>query len=388
MARLAWSLASLLLACTGTLSPAVPPPAQEPATVTTTAIAAAEPVATPAAVVAASCDYAAEAPARFEELRAPEGPCRAVPARVARELRGKIRERWMRGWPKGRLEIRDGCDRLGDRPSSIVVETSSGHGGSLTLARLDRRTDGGHDLVLLEYNHYTRVAGKDDKDPWQADSAGPLTIHRARLDDAVVAPLIDRLRAAAHVEIEEHAPPPRKDGVFLAGASFSSNDYHVALRLADERGHGVQRMFAGYASSGAEQKDGVPLAIAAGALYTLLDDPAVRAQFTEVGADDPPARDLFARVFWAARARGDDYGYWYVRERLLGMAALLGSAQHLPALVDQLRVGGEHSLERSRVLAVNAIAALAGYDVRHDPDGRPRPPASVVADTLAACAKP
>jgi hypothetical protein len=390
MSRFTWSLATLLLACTGTLSRSAPPPPQEPAAPPAADVPDDVPAAradapAPAPVAAATCARAAEAPARFEELRAPEGSCRTAPAQVTREVRAKIRKRWMRQSPKGRLEIRDGCDRLGAHPSSVVVESSSGHGGSLTLARLDRQADGAYDLVLLEYNHYARVAGKDDSDPWQADSSGPLVVHRGRFDAVVMAPLLERLRVAAHVEIEEHEPPPRKDGLLLTGASFSSHDYHVALRLADDRGHGLQRVFAGYASSGDDQKHGVPLAIADEALDTLLHDPAVRSSFTELGADDPAARDLFARVFWAARARGDDYGYWYVRERLLGMAALLGSAQHVPALVDQLRVTGEHSVERSRILAVNAIAALTGYDVRHDAGGKPRPPARVVADTLAAC---
>ncbi|MDC0676026.1 hypothetical protein [Nannocystis radixulma] len=358
----------------------VPQPAQEPAAPPTASVA---PPA-PAPVAEATCDYPAEAPARFDELQASEGPCRAVPARVARELGAEIRERWARSWPKGRLEIRGGCDRLGAQPSSIVIESCEGHGGVLTLARFDRQADGAYDLVLLEYDHDGQVAGKDDQNPWQAHASGPLAVRRARLDGAVMASLLERLRAAAHVEIEEHEPPPRKDNSFVATASGSSHYYHAALRLVDDRGRGVQHVFTGHEGTGHEQKLGVPLAIVARDLDTLLADPAVRSRFTELGADDPAARELFARVFWAARARGDEP--WYV-DQLLGMTALLGSAQHMPALVEQLRARGERDITRTDIVVVNAIAALAGYDVRHDASGKPRPLASVVADTLAACEK-
>ncbi|MBZ5712883.1 hypothetical protein [Nannocystis pusilla] len=380
MPRVTWSLAALLLAC---MPPrGAPRSAQEPAAPPASAPDFAAPA--PAPVAGATCDYPAEAPARFEELRAAGGPCRAVPARVARELRAEIRERWAREWPAGRLEIRGGCDRLGAQPSSIVIESCEGHGGALTLARFEREASGAYDLVLLEYDHDARVAGKDEQDPWQAHSSGPLAVRRARLDGAVMAPLLERLRAAAHVEIEEHEPPPRKDNSFAVMASGSSHYYHAALRLADDRGRGVQHVFTGHDGTGHDQKLGVPLAIVAEALDTLLADPPVRSRLTELGADDPAARDLFARVFWAARDRGDDD--WYV-EQLLGMTALLGSAQHVPALVDRLRARGERGVTRTHIVVVNAIAALAGYDVRHDAGGEPRPLASVVADTLAACEK-
>ena len=41
----------------------------------------------------------------------------------------------------GRLEIRDGCDRLDPLIDSVVLESSGGHGGSLTLAGFTRRPD-------------------------------------------------------------------------------------------------------------------------------------------------------------------------------------------------------------------------------------------------------
>jgi hypothetical protein len=51
---------------------------------------------------------------------------------------------------------------------------------------------------------------------------------------------------------------------------------------------------------------------------------------------------------------------------MLGMAALLGSAQHMPALLEQLAPGKqEPSVARSEVLAPKMIAAITGFDLRH-----------------------
>lgn len=392
MPRRTWALATLLFGCTGVLprdAPAeVPDPAPAPARVTIPDAGPPPPTPAPEATPALpACTYDREAPTEFAAATAPTGgACRTVPKAALRDLTTHIRKEWMRSWPNSRLEIRPGCDRLDAQLDSVVLVTSGGHGGSLTLARFDRLDGGEYDLVLLEYNHYFGGPAKDRADPWQADSAGRLRVSRAKLGAAVMTRLLDRLRAAAHVEIEEHEPPPRRDGTFFGMAGSSSHDYHVALRLADGRGHGVERFFAGYASSGKDQRDGVPLAFASRVAREVLDpDGEHRKSFQSIDAADPAARDLFARVFWAARARGDDYGYWYVRERLLGMAALLGSGQHVPALLAQLRIAGEHSILRSATLAVNAIAAITKFDVRYDPDRKPRPLAAVVADTLAAC---
>lgn len=392
MPRLTWVLVLLLVGCTGanqrTGDPAAPTPAPQPAEVTAPETPAPAPEAptSPPAPTLPACTYAREAPSVFPELQTPTtGACRPEPKAVARELQTAVRERWKRRWPDGQLEIRPGCDRLDAHLESLVIVTSGGHAGSFTVAGFQRDPGGAYDLLLLEYNHYTPGPRPDPDDPWQADRPGTLTVHRARLDTAVTTRLLDRVRAAAHVEIEERQPPPRADGTGSGSASGSSHSYHVALRLADGRGQGVQRQFAGYEASGPDQRDGVPLAIVADHLRELLADDRLRKTFAPVELTDPATRDLFARVFWAAHARGDDYGSWFVRERLLGMAALLGSHQHMPALLARLDVPGDAGVARSAILAIHAVAALTGFDVRYDADRRPRPPAQVAADTLAAC---
>lgn len=328
------------------------------------------------------CIYKAEPPALPPVLKQPKtGTCRRAPPAITRAMNAEIHKQWLREWPTGRLEIRPGCDRLAPALASVVIEQNHGHGGSVSLLRLSRRPDGDHDLVLIEYNHYYRM------DTMTAAGARPIDIHHAKIAAATVAPLLARLRAAAHVEIQEHEPPPDSNAAMMGHGS--SNDYQVALQLADDRGHGVKRAFVGYSGSGPEQADGVPLAIAAETVDLFLADPTLRATFTAVGTDDPAARDLFARVFWAVQARQEGDAAWYVRERLIAMAASLGSAQHIPALLALLREPpGRPGEDRMLVSAIDALTAITAYDRRRDPDGTLRPPEQVAAELLAACAAP
>ena len=381
---------SLLLACTPAQPPAPPvtpdpPPAAIAPTPTPT------PTPTPAP---ATCSYTAEPPTKLPALLPtdPATACRKPAPAARRALHAQIRKQFHRRWPKdGRLEIRDGCDRLDEQLDSVVFAISGGHGGSLTLGSFDRQADGDYALLLLAYNHYRRDRRDGEKDPYIEDSSGALHIYRATLTAKKMAPLLADLRAATHVEIEEHEPPPRPQTGFYSSGVGTSHDYHVALRLADRGGHGAARHFAGYEGSGTQQNDGVPLAFAQAALRKLIEDVTEDPSAGAIDTSDLASRALFARMFWDAHARGEDYGYWYVRERMLGLAALLGSAQLMPALLAQLAPATKEgkkdaSLARSEVLALNAIAAITGHDLRHDPAGAPRDVATVAAETLAACA--
>ncbi len=383
MPRTAALLCSSLLGCAVTAPPTTtpaptPPPTVEPAPST--------PVVSEPAPPPAVCSYTAEPPTLAPEVVAGRGACRAPPAKEWRVLQAEVRKRWHRSWPDGRLQIDRGCDRLDPQITSLVLESSAGHGGSLSLASFARRPDGDYELVSLEYNHYQRPQAKDPKDPYQQDSAGTLAVFHRRMPAATMAPLLVRLRAAAQLEIAEHEPPP-KPGAMTGSGVGTSHDYHVALRMIDRRGRGVQRYFAGYEGSGEQQRDGVPMAIVQDTVSALLYDDAFQASLTPVGLDDPAARALFARVFWQAHARGPDFGSWYVKERLLGMAASLGSDQHVPALLGPLQPTTDAPRLRSTALAINAIAAITGFDRRRDPSGAPRELAEVAAETLVACAK-
>jgi hypothetical protein len=386
MLRLSTLLSLSLLGC-ATTSPA--PPTAAPSTVEPApAVVAAAPQPPPP--VAPACTWTAEPPPAAPAVLAPPATasCRKPPAKLQRSLKAEVRKQWHTSHPQARLEIRDGCDRLGPQIDSLVLESSGGHGGSLTLAGFTRRPDGDYSLVLLNYNHYMRTTKIDREDPYQADSAGPLQAYQGVVGQATMTAMLDELRAAAHVEVVEHEPPPTPGKMF--GRSIgTSHDYHVALRLTDAQGHGVERFFAGYEGSGESQKDGVPMGIAQQVTDELLGDEKFVAGLTPIGNDDPAARELYDRVFWQARARGPEFGYWYVGERLLGMAALLGAPRQVPTLLEQLGPAPPDTIKevhaRSMALALNALAVIIGYDRRYDEGRAPRKVETVAAETLAAC---
>ena len=59
----------------------------------------------------------------------------------------------------------------------------------------------------------------------------------------------------------------------------------------------------------------------------------------------------------------------------------------VPALLEQVAIRGtDASLARGRISAINAIAAVTGFDRRYDEAGEPRQVTPVAAEVLAACA--
>ncbi len=259
------------------------------------------------------------------------------------------------------------------------MESKRSHGHPLTLTSLQRRADGHHDLVRIEYTEpgLARV----DQDLQHIRASETLVIYRARLPDATVAPLLASLRAAVHVEVQERPPPPQ------SGSSTGSMAHHFAVRIADDQGRGIQRSYQSAALRGRPSWT-LPLAISDLAIEEFLTAPAIRKALVKVGADDAAARDLFSRVFWDLEARASthvwDEGF---RRRLLELAPQLGSAQHIPALLAWMGPSAFLVLDEDRERVIAAIAAITGHNRRHDAHGRPRPLEVVAAETFAACSR-
>jgi hypothetical protein len=334
------------------------------------------------------CAWERVEPQRFAELVPPpaSAECRPAPSRKRRaELSRVLRERWHYTWPDhAKLSIEHGCDRLDPTLSTVVFDGSSGHGGSLDLVRLDHRDDGDWDVTWIDYNQYWGRPARVEGDPWQGEAPGPSTLRRGVLPGERVDPMLRRVRELLALDVRELEPPPTPGKGFGAGFG-SSRDFHVGLRLVDAGGHGLARHFAGYEGGGEEQALQLTLDLASEELWKVLGDDALVAGLAEVGSDDASIRQLLAGAFWAAREREPDYGTWYVRERLFGLVSTLGGLEHVPALLDAVRIGSGPSEERSRVSAINGIAAIVGFDVRYDGDGKPRPVKAVAAEVLAAC---
>jgi hypothetical protein len=374
--RLAFALTlGLIVAC-------APRPDAAPSRPPTPAVAAApevspEPIAPPRCVVDAVPSVTWPALAVDPAAR-----CRPVARGVSRDVQAE----WFRAGPGGRLEITSGCDRLGDTIASLDVELSSGHGGTLHLARFERDpATGEHALLWIRYNHYQRDRPRDPGDLWQEEGIGTVEVLRGRVGAATMTALVDRVRAAAHLEIVEHEPPPKPGEIHLRGFGMSSRDFGVGLRLVDDAGHGLERFYAGYEGSGSTQAEGVRLDLAGAAVVDLLYDDAFAETLEPVPHDDAAARTLFAQWFADARGRDDEYGYWYLRERYVALATALGTHREIPALLERVAIDGEASVGRTRVLAINAIAALTGFDPRYGESGSSREPGVVAAEVLAAC---
>jgi hypothetical protein len=332
------------------------------------------------------CDVREVAPTRAPAIVEPDAPtaCRVAPKKTAKALRKAVREEWMRMYPTGSLAVNPGCDRLGTI-TRIDLERSSGHGGSLSLARFELDTKIGEwSLLWIAYSHYANRPG-ERADVWQSDTIGTFEVRRGRVAADVMAPIVERVRAAAVVDPIESPPPPRKNTIPPMSMGFSSGSFGVALSLVDDAGRGTESFFAGYPGTGEEQAQGVRMDLAARPLTELMHDEAFAQTLEVVDADAADVRELFAERFWAARDRGEDFGKWFIRERYVALAGALGDDEHVPELLRNVLQNGDASVARSRVQALNAITAITGFDRRYE-RGVPRDPNVVAEEVVAACA--
>ena len=194
-----------------------------------------------------------------------------------------------------------------------------------------------------------------------------------------------RMRANLHLTAEEKLPPPPPGTLRGLGGTFSSRDFHVAYRMVDAHGRGQQGFWVGYAGSG-DQETWLPLDLAVSAYHELLWSKDIEALLSD---RDPTAsdRDFFAERFATARERNEEYGYWYLRERLLGMARTLGDRRLMTDLLSLAAIEGKHSEARTQIAAVDVLVVLTGYDPRYDTKGKPRPGPDAAADMITRCGR-
>lgn len=164
------------------------------------------------------------------------------------------------------------------------------------------------------------------------------------------------LRGLSLVTLEERVP---EDATSRAGRG-SSGSWHGLVRLSDAAGRSIER---GYTGSDAASMQGMPVDAA---VQTL--QPLVQAIPWQAAAVDEDARSFFVGRYLAA---GPERAVWWVKERFVRLAADLGTPALVPGLVvlaQDVRV--DASVRRTRELALVALAALAGFDARADPNGQ------------------
>jgi hypothetical protein len=241
-----------------------------------------------------------------------------------------------------KLVIDFDCDRIssGTVPE-VVLEDGSGHGGTLRIIRF-RRAAMHADVKMIAYSHYY---GKGVE-------ISTSTMPVADFDSIVAA-------SRVAVLAKPHLVPLMQPGVIhgMSGTS-SSNDFHLGLRFSDDENHTIERHFTGYEGS-SRQEAILPMRMATERFETTLASLA----FTKEPAVADDDRDLFVHRFLAAMR---DKPFWWITERFVALAADLGTIDIVPELVKIAQKKGDASADRTRPVALAAIAALTGWDPRKD----------------------
>jgi len=279
------------------------------------------------------------AAAAAKKLKAPK--CHKPAAKVQKVVRDAVVKDFHVTKTGGRADVSFPCDGLGPKIREITVEGGGGHGGSLNLW-IAQRVGTDWDVHGLLYR--------------EGKTAKVLTA-----TGKVALPDLEAVRAGVSAKIKEVAPPPPKNGMYGISGSSSSRDFHILIRLVDDDGRVVEKQYTGYASS-SDQNDylGLEAALAALAPMTDLADKA-----TEQPAPSDDDRAFFARQFNAAIPRFEDDFYWWVMERFVGMARVVGSPAVIDGLLTRLTlVKNDRSHTDARTDALEALAKITGWDAR------------------------
>lgn len=349
-----------MVLCACVVAPSLPAPKQPPSLA---------PVAAPQALAAApaQCNEPAKArpwtcrvePAPVLPAAPDDGVCVAVPAAVRQRLQARMRRLYEPTADEATLAITFECDPLG-RPVELIYETGSGHGQDLTLVRLRQQ---GRRYAALRI---TWPGGHDGSDEEFVVERG--SIARPAIDHRIA-----DLRGLTLAWLEERLPDDSESD----SSYWSSNDWHGLLRITDESGRAIERSFTGYESS-AWQFDSIPLTEVATRLDPLLERIPWRP-----AAVDSDVLSFFSDRFLAA---GPERAEWWVKERLVLLAAHVGTTALIGQLIALAQThGSDASVERTRAYAVAALAAITGFDARQTADGSPVETDDAAAVYAEAC---
>jgi hypothetical protein len=294
----------------------------------------------------------------------PPGACVPVPAHHAAGARAKLAKRYSPTAPRARLVVTFACDPLSGPPTEVIYEYGSGHGQDLALVRL-RRQGAALEALRIALPPYGLA-----QDP------ALYKVERGSAPAAALDGLLPAARALLLAKLHERI---QADETGRSGF-FSSGDFHSLILLKDAAGHVVERAFSGYPSSETQLRS-MPMAEISELLYPFVD--GIRWERAEVEDD---ARAFFvARFLAAGLVPHPGRAEWWVRERLVMLAEHAGTPALVPSLAELALVAGDASVARTREHAVNALAALAGFDARKDALGEGRAVADAAADYARAC---
>ncbi|HKP56338.1 MAG TPA: hypothetical protein VJV78_06450 [Polyangiales bacterium] len=281
-------------------------------------------------------------------------------------------------------------------PSRVIVDFACDTVQQLNDVDLEFGDQKSHRLVLL---HFERVDEDGHYEVWGIDvrasedrprahdyrSAEHFTVSAARLQLAASALDVEAVRTRLVTTVHE---VQFSDGTPSAFGFEEASSIHRLVLLSGENSDHVydaagliqhemlvspsrfERRYTGRVASNT-QHEYLPLELAS---KLLLE--AVPAEAFVMSASEEHRRLI--RTRFAADFTGAP---WWLRELFLVLAARLGSPHMVPALLEAARQGEE----RQRTLAVSALAAITGWDVRFTAAGAARPSVDVAADYAREC---
>lgn len=273
------------------------------------------------------------------------------------------------------VEIKFGCDGLDKVISRIVLETGGGHAGSFSIIEISRS-----DPTAVMYD----VIGVRLSASMLTRPKSPFEIVRTTISQEAVFAWMPLLRTALRTRIEEIEPKPTPNASTGGGTIFgSSSNFYILMRVEDASARAMEGSYTGYENSFG-QAQYLPLQRAREELDQTL------AGFTWHAAAPPEeVKRVFDRRFVDAQKRFSDSSAWWVRERYMKLAALVGSRALIPTLLPFLTQSAKDASDtRTRDDAFEALVALTGWDPRAPQNGEhPRTIDAAANEFVTECGK-
>jgi hypothetical protein len=287
----------------------------------------------------------------------------ALDAREVARVETRLRKDFVLDYKPSKLVIDFGCDGSVYPAEEVFFETGEGHGGGLTLARF--RKDG--QRWAFRWITSSRRFAPGLK-AWSGEIAS------SQFDPVVARSRVALLARPHAVALADPDPA----AVSFPSSRFSSHDIHLALSLVGSDGYVLERQFSGYEHTSGNDARVLPLQIATEPVSVLL----AKAKPVEQPLGDED-RTLFTERFLAMMAGPRT---WWVKEHFVELAPHLGTLDVVPGLATlAAESGNDASVVRTRDHALDAIAALTGWDPRADGKGSSRPATDAGLAALEEC---
>jgi len=258
------------------------------------------------------------------------------------------------------------CTAVRAQPAEVLAVVVAGHGGHARVVGIQS---------LGSRTFRARVLRVSTGGGPNHAATGAVEFFRTDLPASSVTDLFDRMRTALAARVTTEQRPPEAGAIELGPVGISSANISLEIELRDTLGAVSRRAWQGYEGS-LDAANRVPVEYA----WRALGKAAIES--TAVQGPEPEDRALLSAAW--LHGVGSFERPWYALRALLILAGRAGSPELIPAIVKQL---DSEDTEVQR-LAVDALAAITGRDVRHEASGGERTLGDLVADYRRECTAP